>query len=68
MSVELPFTFTFYGHPVSKIFIFPSGFISTDKVEHKTKYIAPMKANHDQNAGLSYWLDIKNSSVTVEWK
>ena len=72
MSVELPFTFPFYGHQVSKIFIFPSGFISTDKVEHRTKYIAPMKANldphHDETSGLSYWLDAKNSSVTVEWK
>ena len=72
MSVKLPFTFRVYGHPVSKIFIFPSGFISTDKVDYRIKYIAPMKANldphHDETSGLSYWLDIKNTSITVEWK
>ena len=61
----------YWRKPNSSIPI-PSGFISTDKVEHRTKYIAPMKANHDtihdETSGLSFWLDTQNSSVTVEWK
>eukprot|EP00092_Neocalanus_flemingeri_P019699 GFUD01021335.1.p1 GENE.GFUD01021335.1~~GFUD01021335.1.p1 ORF type:complete len:1268 (-),score=248.81 GFUD01021335.1:181-3984(-) len=74
VSVELPFSFNFYAHPVSKIFIFPSGYISTsiEKEEHSTKYIAPMKANldpyHDESSGLSYWIDKRNSSISVEWR
>eukprot|EP00092_Neocalanus_flemingeri_P009184 GFUD01009885.1.p1 GENE.GFUD01009885.1~~GFUD01009885.1.p1 ORF type:complete len:1247 (+),score=303.08 GFUD01009885.1:55-3795(+) len=73
-SVELPFSFNFYANPFNKIFIFPSGYISTtiEKDELSTKYIAPMKANldpyPDESSGLSYWIDKRNSSITVEWK
>lgn len=74
VTLNLPFSFPFYAHPVDRIVIYSSGYISTAdlKDEQKSKYIAPLLANldphHDPTSGLSYWIDKRNSSVTVEWK
>ena len=72
VSVELPFSFPFYAHPVSKITILPSGLISISSM-HTRNYIMPMSTaldlyQDDSVSGLSYWVDVQNSSLTVEWK
>ena len=58
---------------MKKIFVFPSGFISTsDDADYTTKYIAPLPleldCHHDPSSSLSYWFADKNHSVTLQWE
>jgi len=54
-SIELSFTFPFYGHPVKKVTIATGGFLYMSEFLHQwltaTQYIAPLMANFDSSIG-----------------
>ncbi|XP_022099934.1 plexin domain-containing protein 2-like [Acanthaster planci] len=71
--VNLPFTFTFYGHNVTKAYIATGGFIYLGTVFHEliaaTQYVAPLMGNFDPSINDSAIIRYANNGTafTVEW-
>ncbi|GFO14764.1 plexin domain-containing protein 2, partial [Plakobranchus ocellatus] len=72
--IQLPFTFYFYGHPVTNVTVATGGFIYMSPFLHQwltaTQYIAPLMANFDPSFAESssiYYKSYVNQFI-VEWR
>jgi len=67
------FTFPFYGHPVSELYVTTHGFLSLSPKLHdyiyKTQYIAPLRIKLDPSRSNSSTISILSlpDRLTVEW-
>jgi len=73
-KIHLPFPFPFYHQDIEELYVSPQGLLSPSENQSiwPSKHIAPLFARldpfHDSSSALLWWVDKRNTSVTLEWQ